>query len=88
VAHADGDGVAVLDKQKRRAQTSGDCDLKVMPIAGSPADDSVLPLRSPAEAREQLIAAIRHLWPFLDDAGRVEVTEFFHELSELRMRRH
>jgi hypothetical protein len=32
---------------------------------------------SPAEAKGNLMYAIKHWWPFLDDTGKVEVTTFF-----------
>jgi hypothetical protein len=32
---------------------------------------------SPAEAKGNLMYAISHWWPYMDEAGRVEVTDFF-----------
>jgi hypothetical protein len=72
-----------------KRQPTKTSDLKVMPITGSPAAASpVLPTsapRSPAEAKEQLMDAIRHWWPLLDDDDRVEVTKFFFKQTGARV---
>jgi hypothetical protein len=66
-------------------------DLKSMPTtsaeAGPSPQASLSASRnpSPAEAKGNLMYAITHWWPLMDNDGRVEVTEFFFKLKGVRV---
>jgi hypothetical protein len=53
----------------------------------APTADQTSPSRQPsaAEAKGNLIYAIKHWWPYMDDAGKVEVTAFFFKQKGVRV---